>query len=86
MPQTVKKIMEFLWRPKYGNMSLHRKEGENFIQTIKLFFLMMLPNEGNWGGGVGTLIRSLTYSCVNMVFRHSPDFCNFRHMQFKKGK
>jgi hypothetical protein len=53
MPQTVKKIMEFLWRPKYGNMPLHRNGGENFIQTIKLFFLMILPNEGNEGAGGG---------------------------------
>jgi hypothetical protein len=39
--------MAFLWRPKYGNMSLQRNEGQNVIQTIKLFFLLMLPNEDN---------------------------------------
>jgi len=78
--------MEFLWRPKYGNLSLQRNEWGNFIHAIKLFFLMMLPSEGNGGRQWGTLHRSLTYSCVNMVSRHSPDFCNFRHTQFKKEK
>jgi hypothetical protein len=35
--------------PEYGSKSPHRNEGENFIQTIKLFFLTMLPNEDNGG-------------------------------------
>jgi hypothetical protein len=41
--------MEFLWRPEYGTKPLQRNEGENFIRTIKLFFLMILPDEDNGG-------------------------------------
>ena len=33
---------------------------------------------------VGTLHQSMTYSCVNMAFRHYPDFRNFSHMHFFK--
>jgi hypothetical protein len=49
MPQTLKKKMGFLWRPKYGSKSPHKNGGGNFIQAIKLFFLTKFPNEDNGG-------------------------------------